>query len=123
MKVILHFVLGVRAAVRDGRLERLRPEIFRVGGVAAEFERDEMILFVVSQAGIGVAIFGDLLDFQAMRVVFIGTDGFRGPPWIADRLADIFLGDVRIDRAGRASAPRWLLTWTRSSPASGAVSA
>src|SRR5258708_40282213 len=89
----------MRSAIRDGCLERFRPEIFRVGWVASKFERDEMILFVIFQPGIGVAIFPDLFDFQAIRVTGFRTYGFRAPPGIADRLADIFLRDVRIDCA------------------------
>ena len=42
----------------------------------------------------------DLLDFQAVRVAFLGADGFGRPVRVADGLADIFLSDLRIGRAG-----------------------
>ena len=96
MEIILHFIFGMRASVWDGRLERFRPEIFRVGWVAAKFKRDEMVLFVIFQPGIGIAIFCDLFDFQAVRIARFRTDGFRAPPRVADRLVNILLRDFGI---------------------------
>ena len=33
VEIVLHLILGVRAAIGDGGLKRLGPEIFRVGGI------------------------------------------------------------------------------------------
>src|ERR1700722_11715111 len=87
----------MRAAVWDRCLERLGPEVFRIGWVAAKFKRDEMVLFVIPQAGIGVAVFADLFDFQMIRVARFRTNGFRAPSRVADRLANIFLSYLWID--------------------------
>src|ERR1700722_19590075 len=68
VQIVFHLVLGMSATVGHGCLEWFGPKISWVSGVASKFERDEMVFFIRPQAGVGVAIFADLFNFQALRV-------------------------------------------------------
>ena len=91
VEVILHFILGMRTPIGNGGIERFGPEILGISRIAAQFQWNEMVLLIIFQAGIGVAVFADLFDFQAMRVALFGTYGFRAPSRIANCFANIFL--------------------------------
>lgn len=99
VQIALYSILAVRPAVRDGGVERLGPKIFGIGGIAAQFEGDEMILLIIPQSGVRVTVFANLLNFQAMCVTLLRPDGFGAPPGIADGFAEIFLGYLWIHRA------------------------
>src|SRR6476469_10548991 len=96
MKVIFHSVLGMRAAIRDGSIKWFGPKILGIGRIAAEFERNEVILLVVPQARVGISVFADLFYFQAMRVRRRRSDGLGAPSRITNCFANIFLSDMRI---------------------------
>ena len=99
VQIAFDSVFGMRTPVRDGRVEWFGPEISGVGGIAAQFERNEMVLLVILQPGIRVAVFRDLLDFQPVRVTFLGPHEPGAPSGIANRFAYIFLRNLRIHRA------------------------
>ena len=101
VKVISHLVLGMRSAVGNGSLVWLGPEIFWIGGISAQLERNKMILFIVLHRGIGIVVFADLVHFQMIRVGGFGPNRFGAPPGIADRLRDVVLRDVGIGSARR----------------------
>src|SRR3974390_1823214 len=100
VQIILDLILAVRAAVGDGGLKRLGPEIARIGGIAAELQGNEMILLVIPDTRIGVSVFANLLDFQTVRVAGFRANQPGAPARIADRVADIRLRDVRVHGAG-----------------------
>lgn len=106
VQIIFNFVLGVRSPVGNGSVKRLRPEIFRIRGASAQLQGNEVIFFEISQRGVGVAIFANLLDLQTIRVAGRRADGFRAPPRVADRFAEVGLRDVRIRCAGRSQRIR-----------------
>jgi len=79
---------------------RLGPEVARVGRVATELERDQMILLVAGRAAPD-AVLAHLPDLQVVGVVGRRPDRAR-PAAHADRRPDRRLGDIGVDDAGRA---------------------
>jgi hypothetical protein len=47
---------------------RFRPEVPRVSWRAAEFQRDQVVFFVVAEAPVGVAVFLDLPTLQLFGI-------------------------------------------------------
>ena len=101
LQQVFHFVLlmGAHGFLADLGVVRLGPKIFGVFGIATDFERNEMILFVVLQLRIAVAVLGDAFFFQVVGVIGGWADG-GGPVGDADGLVNVGLGHVWIGRAG-----------------------
>ena len=101
LQQIFYFVLlmGAHGCLRDLGVVRLGPKIFGVFGIAADFQRNEMILFVVCELGIAVAVLGDAFFFQVVGVIGGRADG-GGPVGDADGLVNVGLGYVWIGGAG-----------------------
>ena len=101
LQQIFYFVLlmGAHGFLRDLGVVRLGPKIFGVFGIAADFQRNEMILFVVCELGIAVAVLGDAFFFQVVGVIGGRADG-GGPVGDADGLVNVGLGYVWIGGAG-----------------------
>src|SRR5437899_5720054 len=78
----------------------LRPEVLRIARVAAQLERDEVVFLVVGRVLVLEPGGGELLRLEPVRVRHRRPDRLRGPLGIADRLADVGLGDVGIHDAG-----------------------
>src|SRR5579859_7753114 len=89
VQIALDAIFGVGAAVGNGSFKRFGPEISGIGGIAAEFERNEMVFLIIPQARIGVAVLSDLLNLQPVGVVLVRTNGPGAPARIANRLTNI----------------------------------
>src|SRR6266511_5833567 len=83
-------------------LDRLRPEVARVGRVAAELEADQMVLLVVG-GGAAAPIRLHLLDLELARVARWRPDRPR-PALTTDRLADRGLRNAGV-RDARGQRP------------------
>lgn len=79
----------------------LGPEVSRVRWMPTEFERNEVVLFVVGRVRVCIAILGDLSHLEAGRVRRWRSDLPR-VAWHADRLSDSFRCDFRVHDAGCA---------------------
>lgn len=91
-------IFGIRAPLAGAQM-RFRPKIARVGGSAAEIERDQVVFLIVPDFSIGIVIGADLGSFEPLSVM-IGGAHRRGPTALANGGADILFGDCWIDRAG-----------------------
>src|SRR5713101_5818725 len=77
------------------------PEVLRVRRVAAQLERDQVILFVVGKARVKVAVLADLLLLEGVRVARRRPDCGRIAAY-TDGRADVVLGDPRFRDARSA---------------------
>jgi hypothetical protein len=75
-----------------------RPQVARVVRGAAQLQGDEVIFLVVAAARVGVAVGGDLLPLELVRVGGGRPDGL-GSPRLTHRRRQGRLRRVRIDRA------------------------
>ena len=96
VKIVFDLILIPSTTVRNRRIVGFRPQIPRVFRIAAEFERNQMVLFVVPRVCICVGIFLYLFSLESVRVIHWRTYGLGGPVGIADVLVNIVRRDVWI---------------------------
>ena len=69
VKIVFHLVLISNTAVRNRRIVGFRPQVPRICRIAAEFERNQMVLFIVPRVCICVDIFLYLFGLESVRVI------------------------------------------------------
>jgi hypothetical protein len=69
VKIVFDLILIPSTTVRNRRIVGFRPQIPRVFRIAAEFERNQMVLFIVPRVCICVDIFLYLFGLESVRVI------------------------------------------------------
>ena len=96
VEIVLDLVLKPSTTVRNRRIVGFRPQVPRVCRIAADFERNQMVLFIVPRICICVGIFLYLFNLEPVRVIHWRANRLGGPVGIANVLLNVAWRNVGI---------------------------